>query len=205
MSDGHDEQLETERVAEEFADAPTSGAEEAPEVDHGESEQASVEQDLNALVEEARNQRDEYLDLAQRTKADFDNYRKRMAAENAAAKVRGRLDVAAGLIEAIDNLERVMAAEKIELDAALTGELPTEAPISVQGVIVAYRDLNTTLRKADVEMYDPAGETFDPTFHEALQALPADGVDSGVVIEVMQRGYRSGDTVIRPARVVVSQ
>ncbi|HTU15893.1 MAG TPA: nucleotide exchange factor GrpE [Solirubrobacterales bacterium] len=202
---------------EEFVEAATTGAEEAPVVeeaevvdapagaDHGEAEQATVEQDLSALVEEARNQRDEYLDLAQRTKADFDNYRKRMAAETASARVRGKIEVASGLIEAIDNLERVMAAEKIELDQALSGELPTDAPVSVQGVIVAYRDLNTTLRKAEIEVYDPSGEAFDPTFHEALQALPAEGVEPGVVIEVMQRGYRSGETVIRPARVVVSQ
>ena len=205
MIDGPDEQTESERVAEEFNDAPSTGAEQAPVEDHGEAEQASVEQDLNTLVEEARSQRDEYLDLAQRTKADFDNYRKRMAAETAAAKVRGRLEVAAGLIEAIDNLERVMSAENIEIETAIGGELPTDAPVSVQGVIVAYRDLNATLRKADVEVYDPSGETFDPTYHEALQALPADGIDSGVVIDVLQRGYRSGETVIRPARVVVSQ
>lgn len=202
---------------EEFVEAATTGADQAPVVEeaevvdapegagHGEAEQATVEQDLSALVEEARTQRDEYLNLAQRTKADFDNYRKRMAAETASARVRGKLEVASGLIEAIDNLERVMAAEKIELDEALNGELPTDAPVSVQGVIVAYRDLNTTLRKAEVEVYDPSGEAFDPTFHEALQALPAEGVDPGVVIEVMQRGYRSGETVIRPARVVVSQ
>jgi len=216
VSHSHDEPNE------EFVEAETTGADQAPVVDqaevldaeaaevtdendHGEAEQASVEQDLNALVEEARNQRDEYLDLAQRTKADFDNYRKRMAAENAAARVRGRLEFAAGLIEAVDNLERVMGAEKIDLNDALNGDLPTDAPISVQGVIVAYRDLNATLKKADVEVYDPAGQPFDPTFHEALQALPAEGVESGVVLEVLQRGYLSGETVIRPARVVVSQ
>ncbi|MGB0120094.1 MAG: nucleotide exchange factor GrpE [Solirubrobacterales bacterium] len=216
MSPGHDEQNE------EFVEAETTGADQAPvvdqaevidadavevdeAVDHGEAEQASVEQDLNALVEEARNQRDEYLDLAQRTKADFDNYRKRMAAETTAARVRGRLEFAGGLIEAIDNLERVMDAEKIDLNEALNGDLPAEAPISVQGVIVAYRDMHSTLKKAEVEAFDPAGDTFDPTFHEALQALPAEGVEAGTVLEVLQRGYRSGETVIRPARVVVSQ
>ena len=217
MSHDRDEKLD-----EEFLVANTPGADQAPGVDsgadeavdaevvegpadEGEAEKATVEQDLNELVEEARSQRDEYLDLAQRTKADFDNYRKRMAAETAASRVRGRLEVATGLIESVDNLERVLAAENVSLDEALNGQLPTDAPVSLQGVIVAYRDLNTTLKKAEVEVYDPAGEAFDPTFHEALQALPADGTESGVVIEVMQRGYRSGETVIRPARVVVSQ
>jgi molecular chaperone GrpE len=208
VTERHEQTPEDEPVAAEPQAGPadeTAGAEEAPAGSAEESARSSVEQDLNALVEEARNQRDEYLDLAQRTKADFDNYRKRMAAESAAAKVRGKLEVAGALIEAVDNLERAMSVEDIAIDTVLEGELPADAPASVQGLIVAYRDLNTTLRKAEVEAYDPAGENFDPTYHEALQAIPAEGVESGVVVEVMQRGYRSGETVIRPARVVVSQ
>jgi molecular chaperone GrpE len=165
----------------------------------------SVEQDLASLIEEARSQRDEYLNLAQRTKADFENFRKRMAAESAAARVRGRIDVIGGVIEAIDNLERVMAAERIDPDDARQGELQTDLPVSVQGVIVAYRDLHAALEAAGAEAFDPAGRPFDPNLHEALQAIPAEGVESGVVVEVMQRGYRADDQVIRPARVVVSQ
>ncbi|HMU27188.1 MAG TPA: nucleotide exchange factor GrpE [Solirubrobacterales bacterium] len=167
--------------------------------------EATVESDLAALVEEARSQRDEYLDLAQRTKADFDNYRKRVAAESQAQIERGRLEVVSGLIEAIDNLERVLEAAGIEQEAALGGSLPEDAPVTRQGVIVAYRDLQSVLRKAGVEAFDSKGEAFDPNLHEALQALPAEGVESGVVIEEMQKGYRAGESVIRHARVVVSQ
>lgn len=165
----------------------------------------SVEQDLASLIEEARSQRDEYLELAKRTKADFENFRKRMAAESAGARVRGRIEVVESVIEAIDNLERVMAAEGIDPDRAREGELAADMPVSVQGVIVAYRDLHSTLAKAGAEAFHPAGEAFDPNLHEALQAIPSDEAGSGVVIEVMQRGYRAGDQVIRPARVVVSQ
>ena len=214
MSHDHEEQID-----EEFLVANTPGAEPVPGVDavadepvvdaevvdEGEAAEASVEQDLNSLVEQARNERDEYLELAQRTKADFDNYRKRMAAETTAARGKGKLDVVAGLIETVDNLERVLEAEKIDLETANAGSLPTDASISLQGVIVVYRDLNNTLKKAGVEGFDPSGESFDPTFHEALQAVPAEGVEPGIVLEMMQRGYRSGDAVIRPARVVVSQ
>jgi molecular chaperone GrpE len=164
-----------------------------------------VEQDLASLIEDARNQRDEYLELAQRTKADFENFRKRMAAESAAARVRGRIDVIDGVIEAIDNLERVMAAEEINPDGARQNELRADLPVSVQGVIVAYRDLHATLARAGAEAFDPAGEPFDPNLHEALQAIPAEGVESGLVIEVVQRGYRAEDQVIRPARVIVSR
>ncbi len=165
----------------------------------------SVEQDLASLIEEARSQRDEYLELARRTKADFENFRKRMAAESAAARVRGRIEVVESVIEAIDNLERVMAAEGIDPDRAREGELAADMPVSVQGVIVAYRDLHSTLVKAGAEAFHPAGEAFDPNLHEALQAIPSDEAGSGIVIEVMQRGYRAGDQVIRPARVVVGQ
>lgn len=174
---------------------------EGQEAGHG----STVEEDLNALVEEARSKADEYLDLAQRTKADFDNYRKRMAAENQAASQRGRLEITESVIAAIDNLERVLDAAGIDRAEALEGEIPTEAPIGEQGVIVAWRDLHAVLRKADVEGYSPAGESFDPTWHEALQAIPVEGTEAGTVVEVLQRGYRSGETVIRPARVVVAQ
>ncbi|MCB0862303.1 MAG: nucleotide exchange factor GrpE [Solirubrobacterales bacterium] len=167
--------------------------------------EATVESDLAALVEEARSQRDEYLDLAQRTKADFDNYRRRVAAESQAQIERGRLEVVSGLIEAVDNLERVLDAAGIDQEAALGGSLPEDAPVTQQGVIVAYRDLHAVLRKAGVEAFDSKGESFDPNLHEALQALPAEGVGSGVVLEVMQKGYRAGENVIRHARVVVSQ
>lgn len=177
---------------------------ETPAADAAE-DQATVEQDIDDLVGQAQAERDEYLDLAQRTRADFDNYRKRMTAETAAAVERGRLEVVSGVIEAIDNLERVMENEGISLSSALDGGFPDGAAVSLQGVIVAYRDLHSTLRRVNVEAFDPAGETFDPNLHEALQAIPSEDVESGTVLEVMQRGYRSGEQTIRPARVVVSQ
>lgn len=189
--------------------APAAADVTGPAQDSGtespEQPRSAVEQDLNALVEEARSKADEYLDLAQRTRADFDNYRKRMAAENQAALKRGRFDVVEGLIEAIDNLERVLDATGIDRSGALENEIPDSAPIAEQGLIVAWRDLHAALGRAEVEVYSPGGEPFDPAWHEALQAIPADGVESGVVVEVLQRGYRSGETVLRPARVVVAQ
>lgn len=196
----------SESAPEEPAAEPeTAETADGPARDQAESDVAAVEQDLAALVDDARSQRDEYLELAQRTKADFDNYRKRMNAENQAATRRGRLDVVGGLIEAIDNLERVLDAAGIDGAEALEGEIPSEAPITQQGVIVAWRDLHTVLRKAEVEVFAPVGEKFDPTYHEALQAIPAEDREPGTIVEVLQRGYRSGETVLRPARVVVTQ
>ena len=154
---------------------------------------------------EAIRERDEYLDLAQRTKAEFDNYRKRVASEAEQATIRGRTEVAEGVIEALDNLERAMVAEGVEPAAALADGLPDGASVTLQGLLVAYRDLVAALSRAGIEQFDPAGEAFDPNLHEALQAIEADGPESGTVLEVMQRGYRAGDQVIRAARVVVSK
>ncbi len=194
-----------DQTEEAGADAPAEADVEVTEAEAVETDEEAVEHDIEDLVAQARTERDEYLDLAQRTKADFDNYRRRMAAETAAASSRGRLEVVPGLIEALDNLERVLESEGVTTTDALDGGLPDDAPVSLQGVIVAYRDVHSTLKRIDVEAYYPHGEVFDPNLHEALQAIPGEDGRSGVVVEVMQRGYRSGDHVIRPARVVVSQ
>ena len=153
----------------------------------------------------AERERDEYLDLAQRTKADFDNYRKRVAGETEAAVARGRTEMAEGVISCLDNLERVMTAEGLTPSAALDGSLPEDSPIAVQGVVVAYRDLTSALTRVGIEGFDPAGERFDPNLHEAIQAVEGEGIEAGVVVEVLQRGYRNGDQVIRAARVVVGR
>lgn len=176
--------------------------EEAPETPEGDSgaESAPVDE-----LSQARAERDEYLDLAQRTRADFENYRKRAAADVEAATLRGRLEVVSGVIGALDNIERVLRAEDLDPADCLGGELPDGASVPLQGVIVAWRDLNQALAGIGVEGYDPQGEAFDPNLHEALQAITADGVESGTVVEVMERGYRAGDQVVRAARVVVSQ
>lgn len=153
----------------------------------------------------AERERDEYLDLAQRTKADFDNYRKRASGELEAAVARGRLEMAGGVIACLDNLERVMTAEGLAPSIAIEGGLPEDSPVSLQGVVVAYRDLTSALGQVGIEGFDPAGEDFDPNLHEAIQAIEGEGIESGQVVEVLQRGYRNGDHVIRAARVVVGR
>ena len=123
----------------------------------------ALEHDLDALL----NERDEYLDLAKRTKADFENYRKRMAAEIQAATVRGKAELASGLIKVIDTLELALQAAGIDP----TGDKAPDEGLA-QGILLTYRQLCETLAQAGVESYDPAGEKFDPTWHEALQKLP---------------------------------
>ena len=151
----------------------------------------AVEQDIDALLAEAQQERDEYLELARRTKADFENYRKRVAADLEAAQVRGKVAVAREVIDAVDNLERA-------LEAAGEGEGLAE------GVTMVLGGLRETLSRNGVEVVDPKGEKFDPNRHEALSTQPVEDAESGVVVEVLQKGYVLGDQLVRPARVVVS-
>jgi molecular chaperone GrpE len=138
--------------------------------------------------------RDEYLALAQRTQADFENYRKRVARESALALQRGVAKLAKELAPAIDNLDRA-------LDSAATDD-----PL-LDGVRLVRSELSAALARVGVESFSPLGETFDPSVHEAVATVqqPAEGgAASGLVVEVYQDGYRLGDSVIRPARVVVA-
>jgi molecular chaperone GrpE len=149
---------------------------------------------------DTQRERDEYLDLAKRTKADFENYRKRMAAEVQAASVRGKAGLAGELVGVIDNLERALAAAGIDVAA----EDAPEEPLA-QGILLTYRELNGVLARGGVEAFDPKDEKFDPASHEALSTLAVEGVEPGTVVEVLQKGYRLGEQLIRPARVVVSE
>jgi molecular chaperone GrpE len=133
------------------------------------------------------------LELAQRTKADFENYRKRMAAEVQAAQARGKIEVAREVIDAVDNLERALEAGGEDSDSLSAG---------VQMVLGGLRE---TLSRNGVETVDPKGEKFDPQWHEALSTVAVEGAESGTVAEVLQKGYRLEEQLIRPARVVVSE
>ncbi|HEX8752303.1 MAG TPA: nucleotide exchange factor GrpE [Solirubrobacterales bacterium] len=158
---------------------------------------AAVEGDLAALLADAEEKRDEYLDLAKRTKADFENFRKRMAAEVQAAGARGKVQMARDVVPVLDDLERAIQA------AGLDPEGDAEDSLA-HGVILVFRGLRETLQRNGIEAVDPKGERFDPNQHEALSTMPVEGAESGVVVEVMQKGYRYEEQLIRPARVVVS-
>jgi molecular chaperone GrpE len=147
----------------------------------------------SAIAEE----RDRYLDLAQRTQADFENYRKRAARDAATAGERAKAGLVRELLPVLDNLERALAtASDVDGDSS---------PV-VEGVRLVRADLVGVLERTGVESFDPSGEPFDPTLHEALSTRPApEGVHPGVVTDVVEKGYRLNDTVLRPARVIVSQ
>ena len=184
---GFEEERE-EYVREHPDDAESGGDEKSPPED---SEASALEQDIGELQEKAR-ERDEYLALAQRAQADFDNYRKRVSKDIATAEAKGVAKLARELLPALDNLG-------IALRSGETGEE------FVKGIELVYVELTAALERLGVEAYSPEGERFDPNLHEAMAKQPVDGAESGTVVEVYQRGYRLNGTVLRPARVVVAE
>ena len=150
-----------------------------------------VEQDLDELLTKAQAERDEYLALAQRTQADFENYRKRMGREVGAAENRGIAKVVKEILPALDTLE-------LALQAAGEGEV-------ADGFKLVRNEFLAALARVGIEPYSPEGEPFDPSVHEAMSQQPFDGVATGTVASVYQQGYRIDGTVLRPARVVVAE
>jgi molecular chaperone GrpE len=155
-------------------------------------EAAEIQGDLDELIRTAA-ERDQYLALAQRTQADFENYRKRVARDAAAAQERGVIGLAKELLPALDNLDRAVEA------AAKDDPL-------LEGVRLARAELSAGLARVGIESFCPVGEPFDPELHEAVATAEQgdDGHPSGTVVEVYQHGYRLGNGIIRPARVVVA-
>jgi len=154
-----------------------------------EQEDRAAEDDDPAAT--VQRERDEYLALAQRTQAEFENYRKRAAREAAAAEQRAKGSLVRELLPVLDNLERALSSAG-------------EAEHLAEGVRLVHSELVAVLERNGVEPFDPAGERFDPSVHEALSTREDESTDSGVVLDVVEKGYRVNGTVLRPARVVVS-
>ena len=158
----------------------------------GETSFADAEAPPASDLQIARDKADDYLALAQRTQADFENYRKRMARENAAAVDRGMAKLAKELLPAIDHLELALKAAEGHEDV-------------VKGFAMVAGELQAALARVGIQAFSPAGEPFDPNEHEAMASQPREGAESGTVVEVYQSGYRINGAVLRPARVVVAQ
>jgi molecular chaperone GrpE len=172
------------------------GGDDPGEPSETEDHEGKVKRDLEELAAKAE-KADEYLELAQRTQADFENYRKRASREAAAAQERGVARLAKELLPAVDNLDRALEAAQAANGAGDENTL-------VSGIKLVHADVLAALGRVGIEPFDPKGEPFDPQHHEAVAQQPADGAQPGTVVEVYQRGYRFGDSVLRPARVVVA-
>jgi molecular chaperone GrpE len=142
---------------------------------------------------ELEQERDEYLDALQRLKAEFDNYRKRTAREHEAMSARANEALLKELLPILDDLERALEAAEEHEEAKLE-----------EGVRLVYRALAEAARRHGLEEIETNG-AFDPHVHEALLTQPGDEAVPGSVLQVLQKGYRLGDRVLRPARVVVAE
>jgi molecular chaperone GrpE len=149
--------------------------------------------ELEDRLAEAEAKRDEYLDLLQRTKADFENYRKRALRDQERLVAHAHERLVRELLPILDDLERALEAAERHEEAAL-----------VDGVKLVQKSLRKALEKEGLAEIETDGP-FDPHVHEAMLTQPGNGADSGSVLEVVQRGYRLGDKVVRPARVIVAE
>jgi molecular chaperone GrpE len=158
-----------------------------------EPEQQHVEEQVEPeIVEEddltrVTRERDEYLDALQRLKAEFDNYRKRVARDQQELAARAHERLVREVLPVLDDLERALAHE---------GDIE-------EGIRLIHRHLSESLAREGLTEVETDGK-FDPHTQEALLSQPSDQ-EEGTVIEVLQKGYKLGDRVLRPARVVVSQ
>jgi molecular chaperone GrpE len=166
---------------------------------------SEVERDIDALLDDTRRERDEYLELAQRARADFENYRRRAAQDAEDAERRGKSALARELVPALDNLERALRAAGVDPDADDPDASSGDGEGLTHGVALVFRELKATLARAGVETYDPTGERFDPTWHEALATRAEEGTEAGLVLETIEKGYRLDGQVLRAAKVIVSQ
>ena len=189
-----DETTRIEADDEEFTAAapPHPGAAGTGETAYGDAEAPpAAEPREEAEPAEDEDKAAKYLALAQRTQADFENFRKRMARENAAAVDRGVGKLAKELLPALDHLEHALKAASGHEDV-------------IKGFALVRDEIVRALERVGIQPFAPEGEPFDPNEHEAMASQPVEGKESGTVVEVYQQGYRINGAVLRPARVVVA-
>lgn len=144
-------------------------------------------------VNKYKSQAEEYLLMAQRVQADFDNFRRRTVQERDDLMKYCSMRLAANLLPVLDNFERAMSSAG------------NEAAQLKEGIELIYRQLRDALEKEGVKPMDAVGKEFDPNFHEAVMQAPSEEYPDNVVIEELQKGYMLADRVIRPAMVKVAK
>ena len=174
------------RAPEPPAPEPPAGPAEA------EDEAPAAEQNGSEELARAEAERDEYLGALQRLKAEFENYRKRTERDRQAVAVGAQREVVRGLLPVMDNLERAVEA---------LGDRGDEI---VAGLEMVRGQLAGLLAGLGVEEIEAAGRAFDPNVHEAVAQVPSADHPEGSVVEVIEKGYRISDHVLRPSRVVVA-
>jgi molecular chaperone GrpE len=156
-----------------------------------EAENSPVETGLEEQVAALEIERDEYLNDLKRVAAEFENYRKRVLRDQESLVARAHERLVKELLPVLDDLERALAAAEEHEEAKLE-----------DGVRLVHRELKAALDREGLAEIETDG-VFDPHVHEALLSQPSEA-EEGSVLEVLQKGYKLGDRVLRPARVVVA-
>ncbi len=181
-----------EAMAGSLEDATACQLDDSFEAERAEAEAQTVANELADALAAANARSDEYLNLAQRVQADFDNYRRRNQNTRAEAFEDGARTFAATLLPVLDNLERAVGVASETTDSALK-----------EGVEMVLRQLREAFEKRGLTAIDRKGEKFDPGLENAvMQGAPEDG-EPGTVCEVFQKGYQMGGCVLRHAMVKV--
>jgi molecular chaperone GrpE len=149
---------------------------------------------LQARISDAEQKRDEYLDLLQRTRADFENYQKRAQRETIQERKYAHGDLAHDLLAALDNLDRATAAAKQAGDKSSLA----------QGVTLVQTQLLDILRRHGVTPIEAKGKPFDPNQHQAVMQQPSPDLPPNSVVQILEQGFMIHDRVLRPAKVIVS-
>ena len=187
---GLEDVQENEELQKEIPETPQDEqmppAEEAPAAQTEERKPSADEKEL----EKARAQAEEYLNLAQRVQADFDNFRRRNSSVRADAYAEGQRNVAASMLGVLDNLER--ALESAPEESALRS-----------GVELTLKGMREVYEKLGVTEINRLGEKFDPNLENAILQGSEDEGEPGTVCQVLQKGYMIGDKVLRHAMVKV--
>ena len=165
---------------------------EIPETEAGEPEEEAAPEKEKTELEAAEEKVAEYLAMAQRVQADFENFRRRNESVRSDSFAEGKRDVAAAMLPVLDNLERAAAAAEKSPDEALKN-----------GVSLVLKQMNDVYQKLSVTPINRLGEKFDPNLENAiLQGSPEEG-EPGTVCQVLQKGYMMGEKVLRHAMVKV--
>jgi molecular chaperone GrpE len=181
------------KIAEEAAPEIPGADQPSAEAQVAAAQQPLPEEAAETEAPPAEDEAAKYLALAQRTQADFENFRKRAARDAALAADRGMARLAKELLPALDHLDLALRAAEEHGG----GEF-------AKGIRQIQDELVAALGRAGIQAYSPKGEPFDPAEHEAMASQPVEGAEAGTVTEVYQQGYRINGTVLRPARVVVA-
>lgn len=168
---------------------------ETPDIDlENSQEDSQVAEGQGTELADIQLKADEYLEGWQRARAEFANYKKRVERDRLATYQNASGSIVLKILPVLDDLERALKNRPQDGTGAAWAD----------GIELVYRKFCSAIEAEGVTPMDVVGEEFDPNLHEAVVSTPSDDHESGVIIEELQRGYKIGDRVLRPAMVRVA-